>query len=89
MNSCETLIGYGRSTTKLSNELFFTHFKANQHSSISMFSSLMTPDCNFYQYIFELNTLFTNQFPTIAPLPKVGQKLKTLMLNVYFEHSCE
>jgi len=49
----------------------------------------MTPDCNFYQYIFELDAIFTNQFPTLAPLPKVGQKLKTLMLNVYFEHPCE
>lgn len=54
-----------------------------------MFSSLMTPDCNFYQYIFELDIIFTNQFPTLAPSPKVGQKLKTLMLNVYFEHPCE
>lgn len=89
MHSCETCIRYGRSTTKLSDELFFTHFKSHQHSSISMFSSLMTPDCNFYQYIFELDIIFTNQFPTLAPSPKVGQKLKTLMLNVYFEHPCE
>ncbi|CAI6354709.1 unnamed protein product [Macrosiphum euphorbiae] len=32
MHSCETCIGYGRSTTKLSDELFFTHFKAHQHT---------------------------------------------------------
>jgi len=68
---------------------FFSHTNAFQHSSMSMFSSLMTPECNFYQYIFELDTIFTNQFPTLAPLPKVCQKIKTLMLNVYFEHHCE
>jgi len=32
----------------------------------SMFSSLMTLNCNFYQYIFELDTIFTNQFPILA-----------------------
>jgi len=56
MHSCETCIGYGRSTTSLSEEHFFTHFKS---------------------------------LPILAPSPKSGQKLKTLMLNVYFENPCE
>jgi len=55
----------------LSDELFFTHFKSHQHGSISMFSSIVTSDCNFYQYIFALDTIFTNQFFILAPLLSV------------------
>jgi len=54
-----------------------------------MFSSLMTPDSDFYNYIFELDTIFTDQFSMLAILPNVGQKLKMKMLNVFFQHSCD
>jgi len=85
IHSC---LEYARSTTELSSEHFFTYLKSHQQDSTSIFSSLMTPDSNFCQYVYELDQIFTNNFQHLLPLPKVGEKIKNLMSFVYFEHNC-
>jgi len=76
IHSCDSYLEYARSTTELSSEHFFTYFKSRQQNSTSIFSSLMTPDSNFCQYVYELDQIFTNYFPCLLPLSKVGEKLK-------------
>ncbi|CAI6368939.1 unnamed protein product [Macrosiphum euphorbiae] len=88
IHSCDSCLEYARSTSELSSEHFFTYFKSHQQDSTSIFSSLMTPDSNFCQYVYQLDQIFTNNFQQLLPLPKVGEKIKNLMSFVYFEHNC-
>lgn len=49
----------------------------------------MMPHNDFYNYIFKLETVFINIFPTISTETNVGEKIKFNIINIPYSHPCD
>lgn len=89
VHCCELCIEYGRSQKDLDKTLLLCYFKAYTNKEKTVFGNLQMPHTSFYDYINELENLFTENFPVFAVEKNVGTKLKNACYNVPFEHPCE
>lgn len=89
VHRCEFCIEYGRSQKDLYKTLLLCYFKAYTNKEKTVFGNLQMYHTSFYDYINELENLFTENFPVFAVEKNVGTKLKNACYNVPFEHPCE
>lgn len=87
-HSCDLCIEYAKTQKNLDPSFLFSYFKAYENKEKSTFGSLLMPHNDFYNYIYELETIFINSFPKLSVELSVGQKLKQSMVNVVYEHPC-
>lgn len=80
----EACINYARSTSNLTKEVLFTHYKSVTVDLDSIFGNSIVPKSEFFQYIFELDVVFNKFFKKFIFNEHVSQKLKTRILFFFF-----
>jgi len=73
---CDLCIDCAKSQKNLDPSFRFSFFKAYENKDISTFGNLLMPHNDFYDYIYELETIFIEHFPKLSVELSVGQKLK-------------
>lgn len=99
-HTCEVCIDFVNSQKHIDESMLFTYFKAYQNEYSSNYGNLNVPldscsiisatvyDTMIYRDINELDDIFINNFPKLAIENKIDRKLKNLIDNVLFNHSC-
>jgi len=62
--------------------------KAYENADKSTFGNLQMPHDNFYNYIYNLESVFIDNFPILSLEVGVGDKLKMRLFNIIYEHPC-
>lgn len=88
-HTCEECIVYAKHQKKIDQSFYFSHFKAYQNSSNSVYGNLNMPHESFYNFINQLDNIFLDNFPRVSVEKNVGRKLKDYFLNVPFQHPCQ
>lgn len=85
-HECNLCIEYGRSQKNLNKSFLLCHFKAYSNYNNDVYGNLQMPDTNFYEYIFELESIFIQRFPILAINKGVANNIKAHLDNVPFTH---
>ena len=88
-HSCDVCIDYAKFQQDLNQSFLFSHFKAYTNKQNSTYGNLMMPHHDFYNYIYNLESVFIHRFPILAPEIEVGKKLKLSMFSIIYNHPCE
>lgn len=88
-HTCDTCLNFAKSQNKIDDSFLFTHFKAYQNLLPSNFGHLNVPPDTFLNYINELDSIFTENFSSLAIEDNVGLKIKNLIFNIPFTHPCQ
>jgi len=87
-HTCDICLEYARTQNNLEPSFLLCYLKAYSNKENSTFGNLMMPHDDFYNYIFELETVFVKIFPTISTETGVGEKIKFHINNIPYSHPC-
>lgn len=87
-HACDICLDYARTEKNLEPSFLLCYLKAYSNKENSTFGNLMMPHNDFYNYIFELETVFVNIFPTLSTETGVGEKIKFQIINIPYDHPC-
>lgn len=88
-HDCELCQVYAKEHQDLSDEVFFSHFKAYENKNKDTFGNLMMPPKNFVEYIYTLETKFCELFPVLSIHPNAGVRIKEEFKSYVMPHPCE
>jgi len=85
---CQDCINYANFQQNLEQSFLLSFFKSTSNDN-SLYGKLLMPHDDFYNYIFKLESIFIEHFPSLAIEDNVGAKLKDLLVNTRLKHPCQ
>lgn len=85
---CQECINYANFQQNLEKSFLLSFFKSTSNDN-SLYGKLLMPHDDFYNYIFKLESIFIENFPSLATEDNVGAKLKDLLINTRLKHPCQ
>lgn len=87
-HTCDICLKYARTQNNLEPSFLLSYYKSYSNKKNSTIENPTMLHNDFYNYIFEMETLFIKLFPTLSVEIGVGEKIKFQINNIPFNHPC-